>query len=381
MKELLAPHFNRKIHGIHILWFKPSNKYLLLNDINNSLLSCFLKSTDFNEFYSLVHDTSIHYNLDTLHALYSEFKLLLKTLNTGTPETISLKLLESSNSHFISVYYQINGELIKVCYQSEFEKEIIHPQFSHLEIKTSQLTTDINFYIKSSEKELELFKNNNHLGTYNKSEYHLLQGKFAMELLCVLTDTEESDWLGTFHASTISNTKEAVMLVGKSGQGKSTLATILMAKGFNLIADDFSPMLAKSQKVSSYPAAISVKPGAFDLLEELSDRIVCNNQIHSNIKKGPLKYVQPLNTIEAPIRCDKIILVAYKAGEETVLEQIGAEDILEILIPDSWLSPIPKNAEHFLDWLETCQFYKLTYSDSNSVVSKFKSLLEEKDLS
>ena len=88
-----------------------------------------------------------------------------------------------------------------------------------------------------------------------------------MELLCLLTHKKEHDWLGTFHASTIANNKEAIMLIGASGRGKSTLSALLMANGFNLIADDFTPVLAKTQTIYNYPSAISIKEGAFKTLE------------------------------------------------------------------------------------------------------------------
>ncbi|GGG60058.1 hypothetical protein [Bizionia arctica] len=376
MKLSLAPSLIREIHGVTILWFKNSNKYILLNDLNYSLLSSFIKSKDDSEFHFFIN-TLDNFPSTLSNKLYSEFEQLLNSLNVVQSDLNTIEFTGFSDTNYISVFYKIKDLVIKVCYQSQFEKDIIHPQFSYLELKDPNLRSNFTFYIKNNNETLHLFKNKIHLGTYNQSDYHLLQGKFAMELLCGLTHTIEDDWLGTFHASTISNSKEAIMLVGESGKGKSTLATLLMANGFNLIADDFTPILAKSQKINPYPSAISMKNGSFRLLDSLSEKIEFKANSLSHIKKGDLKYVSPINTIEEPISCNKIILVAYSPEAETKLDIISAEEILNILIPDSWLSPIAENAAYFLDWLETCHFYKLTYSDSNSVVLKIKSLIDE----
>ena len=376
MKLSLSPYLSRKIHGVNILWFKNSNEYILLNDLNNSLLSSFITSKDYSEFYTSINLLDTFSN-EISKKLYSEFEQLLISLHSTPSLSTSSDLKDNSDSHFITVFYNFNNLIIKVSYQSLFEKSIIHPQFSYLEDTIPNLKVDCTFSINSSEKEFHFFKNNTHKGTYKHSEYHLLQGRFAMELLCALTGSEETDWLGTFHASTISNNKEAVMLVGESGKGKSTLATILMANGYNLIADDFTPIMAKTQKIHHYPSAISMKTGSFHVLDTLLDKITFSYSTSSNIKKGNLKYVVPINNVEKPITCKKIILVEYNPHAKSSLKEISAEEILNILIPDSWISPVPENAEYFLNWLETCNFYKLTYHDSEEVVLEFKNILKK----
>jgi len=47
---------------------------------------------------------------------------------------------------------------------------------------------------------------------------------------------------------------------------------------------------------------------------------------------------------------------------------------LETLIPESWLSPNPKHAKQFLDWLQTLAFYEITYSDTESVLKEIKTI-------
>ena len=93
--------------------------------------------------------------------------------------------------------------------------------------------------------------------------------------------------------------------------------------------------------------------------------------------KGLIRYLPPQNslTIKA-MPCDKIVLVNYEENALTIIEEISIEIILKTLIPDSWLSPKPKNAEYFLNWLENITFYKLTYSNDKEVVKTFKELFK-----
>ena len=74
--------------------------------------------------------------------------------------------------------------------------------------------------------------------------------------------------------------------------------------------------------------------------------------------------------------CDAIILVNYKHKSETLLESVSIKTLLETLIPDSWLSPNPLHAKQFLDWLETLEIYKLTYSDTQSVTKTVSKLFK-----
>jgi hypothetical protein len=255
-------------------------------------------------------------------------------------------------------------------------QQFIHPQFSYLEVKQPKGKPDCVFHINSINNQLHLFNNESLLGSYNNADYHLLQGKFAIELICKLTLTTESDWLATFHASAISNKSEAIMLIGESGSGKSTLSTLLMNHGFDLLSDDFTPMLAKSHHIHPYPSAISIKKNAFPLVDSLSKSLEYKTFKSPNNQKGLLRYVTPNNVSKKSLPCSKIILVNYERDSEVSLDTLHIREALNVLIPDSWISPKLEHVKSFMNWLEGCNFYKLTYSDTNSAISMFETLLQ-----
>lgn len=379
MNRHLAPEYTRSIAGVKILWFKIANKYLILDDENFILVNCFLNSENSAQFNNLIN-LNLPSSMEESNVIYNELETLLTALNKS--EDDKLDLTSSSKFHlnkkkaYLTNYYFFNGISFEVNYDSNDIQNLIHPQFAHLEINEPEIKSNCVFHIIFLKGYIHFFKNKNHLGSYKGIEYNLLQGKFAIELLCLITNTNESEWLATFHASAIANNKEAIMLIGDSGKGKSTLATVLMDSGFYLLSDDFTPMLAYTQNIFPYPAAISIKKKAFDVLETLSDKITYKTFQSPNINKGLIRYVAPLNPKFDSLPCHKIILVNYKQNSKTVLEKIDIKKALNILIPESWISPIPSHVEIFLNWLEQCVFYELSYSDNTEAVAVLKTILK-----
>lgn len=348
-----------------------------MDDTNYSFVHFYIKSKSQLEFLDLIkdnHDLSKELTLK----LYSEFEALLKSCNIHfqkeelPPETINF------NKEWLTVYYNIYKKIIAVNYNCADVKNLIHPQIEHFEVKnTNQATTE--FHIDNTDKHYQIFSNKEHNGTYSESDYHMLQGQFAMRLLNVLTDTNEKAWLGTFHASTISNNQNAIMLIGESGKGKSTLAALLAANGFNLVADDFTPVLANDNKIYSFPAAISIKEGSLNALNPYFKELEKSPTFKLNINKGNIRYLATPQNNKKLFNCSKIIIVNYSKDVKTSLEIASLERALNILIPDSWISPEPENAHRFLDWLESLDFYELHYSNTNEAVFEFEKLFNLDD--
>ena len=185
------------------------------------------------------------------------------------------------------------------------------------------------------------------------------------------------DWIGTFHGSTITDGTSSILFIGESGKGKSTLCAILASNGFGLVADDVSPLSSQTLGIHTNPAGISIKKGAFELLKPMVNHFEAVPEIHLNKFKGIVKYVPFEPPIQSHFPCYTIVLVNYKKDSDTVLEEITVSKVLQTLIPDSWLSADPKHAEQFLDWLKSVTFYKLTYSNTQSVVKEVNTLFKK----
>jgi len=377
MKNNLAQTYTQLIGQNYILWFKKSNSYIILNELLYSYLTIYLAAKNKSQFINEIVNLKGFKNKNSeATAIYNDISLFLEDQNKSFSLNKSEEIEFNNHHRNFKENYQIDKHPIEIYFSSEKIKQYIHPQLMHL-CSTSNIKKTTIFDIYEENNELFLFKNEVFVGAYELKNYHLLQGRFVMELLCVLHNKKEHDWLGTFHASTVANGKVAIMLVGDSGNGKSTFCALLMASGLDLIADDITPILSKNQDVYRYPAAISIKQGAFDMLTNYFSDFNNFDSFNSGTKKGLLKYIPPKQNFENTIQhvpCTKIVYVKYDSLASASLIKTSADQVLQTLIPDSWVSPQQKNAKQFLNWLKNVSYYKLSYSDNNKAIELFNQL-------
>ena len=376
MNSKLAPTYTQQVGDNSILWFEKSNRYIIVENKVLRLIQCFLNSNSKAGFEQYL--VTLEMDSDTTDSLYQEISSFLKDCNIARIEQEIPDISFDRSKRNEPAYYRIDNQLIEVNFESEDIKNLIHPQLAHLSVHKNTQEPNHVFDIYVENDEMCLFQNESIIGSYPLKEYHLLQGKFAMLLLCVLAHTKELDWLGTFHASTIERNGQAVMVIGDSGSGKSTFTALLLANNYNVLADDITPILASDQKVYKYPGGISIKSGAFKLLNSVIPDFGKLPEFYINPYKGYVKYV-PSKSYSHFLKgypCKSILCINYQEGEPVTLESMPINEALEVLIPESWLAPQPERAQQFLDWIKDVSFYKLTYSNHQDAISKFSELFD-----
>ena len=270
--------------------------------------------------------------------------------------------------------YAYNGCNFQINFDCEQNKRLIHASLNHLVTKTNHTVRDV-IDITSDKKSYFLYHHKKLVLQCNLDQFYLLQGKLMLLIFNTIYQKREHDWIANFHASTISSGKEAIMCIGNSGKGKSTLTALLMAHGFELVADDISPLLQENIRVYKNPSAISIKEGAFDLLNEKFSDFKNIKSHFVNESKGMVKYLPPIaGDFNFNYSCKKVVLVNYNKHTTHKLREIPIEDALRILIPESWISPKKRNAKAFLKWIKSCEFYELSYSNTDEALNSFKIL-------
>lgn len=377
MNAKLAPKLISQINNNYIAWFETSNQYIVISDTLKTLIDCYFSSNNQSDFITQLH-SDLNISLELAELYYSEITDFLITSNAVPnfiPQQSAIPLIPENG---FTSYYVFADTTMSIHFGSQAIKNLIHPQFAHATIEQPS-TVSSHFDVYKDGESLYLLKDGAHIGDYALSDFHKLQGQFALELVNLLYGQQEGDWIGTFHASTVCNTQEAIMIIGDSGNGKSTLSAILMANGMDVLADDFTPLSARNQEVYRFPSGISVKEGAFNILKDLFPEFD-QLPIHpSPSKPVSLKYIPPVNNFENSILhlpCNKLVYVKYDVSEASSLKKVDIEHILATLIPESWLSPLAPNAQLFLDWLQDLECFELQYSDNDFAVSQFKSLFK-----
>ena len=371
MNNDFAPSCSRLIGEYWVLWYAISNSYSVVDTTFKTLLDLYFSAKSDESF---IKNFSNNKNgVNTPSDILDTVGLYLEDCNKThvTPNDYNCNF-ESSQRN-IRKLYLINGKIIEVYYDSESVLKTIHPSLAYLTTLDQQKPV-ITFDIYLKDEHLHLFENEQLITRAPKRDYHRIQGKFIMLLLCAIYEKGENDWLGTLHGSTVTDDKSSILFLGKSGRGKSTLCALLSVNGFNLLADDVSPILSKDGHIYYNPLAISIKKGAFDVLKQEITGFETIPTIEFNKAKGAIKYVPCEVPKDTHYPCKAAILVNYKENEEMSLKNISIKTLLETLVPDSWLSSNPQHAKQFLDWLEGIEMYELTYSDTQSVITKISEL-------
>ena len=347
-----------------IVWLKESNKYIVLN---STILALIKKKSSFSskDFLTLITESlnvtssvAKRINKDISELLTETKKVQLKT-STKHPDIVKpCKLIQ---------YYSFNNIIIKVGFDTEETKSLIHQKYSHLVIDKGNIY-DVEYKIFNSDNTLFILKNNQVVGSWDRDQLHEFQGKFSMELMCSFYNKTEHDWMGVFHASTISKNNHSIMFTGDSGNGKSTLISILMANGFNVIADDFSPILRSDFKTYCFPSAISIKEKSFDLIEQLHPEFKSSNEYYINELKGTVKYLPPISK-EISANCSSVVWVQYSETTKNSMRKISTQEALKKILPDAWISNKEVNAKAFLKWIKKTAFYELNYADNDKLIS------------
>ena len=371
---LKAPSLSKQIKEQQLLWFSSSNSYVIVDEHINKLITLFVSNTKKQSFISAA-SKALGVSHSQSKIFYNEIDTLFSS-NSFDEKNNAQTIPFDASLRAYSETYVVNGTTLQVNYSHKRVKEILHPQIAHLTAKKPLGTSDTIFDIFYTNNTLYFYKDRVLIDSYEAKNYHILQGNFCMQLLCVIHDKTEDDWLGTIHASTVTNEKEAILVIGKSGRGKSTFTAHAMAAGLNLVADDFSPILAKNKHVYTYPGAISIKSGAFGSLSKMIPGFEALPLIFKGQEKGSVKFVVPFKnpSTKQSYPCRKMVSIHYKPLAETELKKIPFSEAMEIFVPDSWISPKEAHAKNFMDWIEGLSFYELTYSNTQEALEVFSKL-------
>jgi hypothetical protein len=277
-------------------------------------------------------------------------------------------------------YYQISGIVFFVEYQTAEIEYLIHPKYIHLEIP-EELEFVHHIEVYESDSKYELVVDGEIIGSWSKGKSHFMTGKFSMELLQKIYKKEEDQWMAVFHASGISNGKECLIFSGDSGKGKSTLSAILMTQGYAVMADDFLPVLSENTLACYSPAAISVKKDAVDLLGAKFPELLKSQEYYypgtnKTVRYLPNSFGNDNHPFE-PVKCKALIFVAYKRDSGIHFNSMTKASAFQKLVPDSWISPLEKNASRFLEWFKNLPCYQLTYSDSDAMIETVNKLFKD----
>lgn len=371
----------RTIGSQKTVWFKNSNRYVQMEEAAFAIFDQLQKGESY--------DTVVGFLVSNYKLPESEAKRFVNEIQQFINEEFSKKrnsLTEEIHPQVVippksysEIAYQFENKKFLFKYRDETTEQMIHPIFAHLKL-ISRASPDHHLDLFTACNKLHLVSDGAFIGQWDKQDDHLFKGKVFMELLNKGHSKQEKDWMTVLHASAVGNGKNSLLLAGDSGSGKSILSAILMANGFNILADDFVPIIASSAEVMQFPAAISIKKQAFKVISSTYPELLKAKEFHYKKLNKTVRYLPVKKSEHKVLSClpvKALVFVRYKQQSGIQLNKIPREQAFRRLVPDSWVSPLAENAERFLDWFASLACYELIYSDNDKVVSTIKTLIED----
>ena len=372
MKQIIT----KKLEDKEIVWFQEANRYLLVEQTAANIINDLYYKEDPKSIA-----TKLNNKIDIPVDVALEFIQKIKN-DIVIPNTIGYKVEETNLSYKIpekfsfEKFYLINSKIFKVFFSNEFELSLIHPKIAHLEIKQHSII-DFTFQVFNYTKKTFLILDSKLIGSWSVEDIHYFQGKFSMKIIECIYEKEEKDWMGVFHASALNYNKNTLLILGDSGNGKSTSLALLQAQGFQCIADDFVP-IDISKKIHTFPAGISIKKNSLPVLLDYYPELKNSAEYHYSRLNKTVRYLPPKNiNYHEKNLCKALVFIKYDSKTDFEISKISSLEAFEKLVPDSWISPIPKNATTFLEWFEKLPCYQLTYSNNKKMYAAVKDIFEK----
>jgi hypothetical protein len=373
----IIPFIKRKIGKSYLVWFENSNLYFQLEE---PAWFVFRKTIKKYKAETIAKEFSLRYSISLDESLVFVVEIRRKMAEMNNPEnqhndngSFFENLVKYDFVPFSIHQYQLGKNEIKFSYGTDWLENYIHPLINHLE---TLVESDTKFLFELfAFQDRIVFRSNNKLkGSWISEESHIVKGKIFLELINVLHDKTDEDWLMTVHASAITNGKKTLLFSAPPGCGKTTIAALLQAKGYQLISDDFVPIERNSLNAYPFPIAMSVKEGSLNLLTTL----------FPSLEKEPLNYItteKSVRYLPFEYKMENLvnpvvgfIFVKYDNTVNLSWEKLDTVSAVKLLLEQTWIAPIPGNAEIFLDQVLQNSFFQLTYSNNQMALEAITQL-------
>jgi hypothetical protein len=324
------------------------------------------------------------YSLDESECLTFVKQICTNLLEISIPlqpeQTVKLPsgFTESSSASLYSTrYYRLEEKVIRIQYDSRLSEYYIHPPFEYLEILNHNGKVDRSYKVVSLDEVKGLFKEGRVRDPKLFGDFVSLRKHLYIDLAGLIFNKSQGDWLSFVHASAVSDGHQTILLASDSGSGKSTMAAFLQARGLTLVSDDFVPIEAKSLLAYPFPAAPSVKKGAFSALSPFYGDLENKNynaypHSHASVRYLPIPGSKKQNPKPKVVRA--VVFLKYNPEARCNFTQIPVVDALSGFHEQAWVSSRPDHARIFIDWFVNIPCYTLEYGDNEQGIEKIVGL-------
>lgn len=373
------PFIKRKIGKSYLVWVQNSNLYFQLEE---PAWFVFRKTIKRYKAETIAKEFSLRYSIESEESLsfVKEIRLKIEKMNKPQKQNKHIETFQDDLDKFgfvpYSIHqYQLGDTIIEFSYGTYWLENYIHPLIQHL---VPSVRRDKKFLFELFDfQDRVIFRSNNKLrGSWISDDSHLVKGKIFLEMINILHNKTDEDWLMTVHASAITNGRKTLLFSAPPGSGKTTIAALLQSQGYQLISDDFVPIERNSFNAYPFPIAMSVKEGSLKLLTSLFPALEEKPSNYITSEKSVRYLPFELRMMNQVYPVEGFIFVKYDNTVDFIWEKLETVSAVKLLLEQTWIAPIPGNAEIFLDQVLLNSFYQLTYSNNQMALEAITQLFE-----
>jgi len=165
------------------------------------------------------------------------------------------------------------------------------------------------------------------------------------------------------HGAGIAHAERAVLLIGRGGAGKTTLAAALNAAGHPLLGDDVVPITPDGRALG-IGLALCLKAGSWPVLAQRLPGLA-SVPIWQRLGE-PVRFVPPPGPIvRDPLLVGALLFPEYVPGHRASLAPLAPEDVLQRLIAaEPYLPPLTQaRLDALVTWVAAPPAFALCYPD------------------
>ncbi len=182
------------------------------------------------------------------------------------------------------------------------------------------------------------------------------------------------------HAAVMSSGGVGVVFAGRPGQGKSTLAAALLARGWSYLSDEFAMIDPLTRRLMAYPKAICIKAGSFAPLRKLGLPLE-GSRIGLKGAKGRVLLLDPLrvrrDAVSPPCPVGLIVFPEYGGGAGPAAEPVSrARTMFELTqVAFNLVKFRTRGMELLCDVVRGAECYRLRTGDLSETCHRVEALL------
>ena len=369
----------KKIEDNYVVWFPQSNRWVRFEEpawyVNELFQEGFEMRTIAERFtrrYGIEAGQSIQL-VETICG-YIQESSQTSNLSSGESDTTDPENFALTEPYSTKMY-STSGILFGISFSSPLAEYYIHPPLAHLETRGDSCIQDVSFNIIDQGEQQIIKRNGASPSAWVYNDFMKIKKRLYIDLAGLIYNKKNSDWLCFVHASALTNGTKTILLSSTSGSGKSTLAALMQTKGIQVISDDFVPIGHEPVMVYPFPAAISVKQGAFPVLSKYYPD--WNTYPFKTTCQGKIGYIPIRDAHEMDRKArevKEIVFVRYDPGVKGKLDRLTTLEALKLFHDQSWVSFRSEHARTFINWFAERDCYTLVYSDPEAGMNNISKL-------